>query len=93
VSRAAFQRSRDGPGIGLQNVNEQAECIINESRANCAGWNNLARDQVMLFKIISPDDDVLVGVTTEELAKFHTGPDLDRLEPCASPLPVAAPDK
>ena len=38
-----------------------------------------AQDQVKLFKIITQKDDVVVGVTTEELARFGTGPDLDRL--------------
>jgi hypothetical protein len=38
-----------------------------------------AQDQVKLFKIITPKDDVVVGVTAEELAKFGSGPDLDRL--------------
>jgi hypothetical protein len=37
-----------------------------------------ADDQVKLFKIISTKDDVVVGVTSEELLKPGSGPDLDR---------------
>jgi hypothetical protein len=39
----------------------------------------MAEDQVRLFKIVSPKDDVVVGVTAAELSKLGTGPELDNL--------------
>ena len=39
----------------------------------------MAQDQVKLFKFVSPKDDVVVGITTEELKKYGTGPELDVL--------------
>jgi hypothetical protein len=38
-----------------------------------------AEDQVKLFKIVSPKDDVVIGMTSGELAKLGTGPELDAL--------------
>ena len=33
----------------------------------------MAQDQVKLFKFVSPKDEVVVGITAEELKKFGTG--------------------
>ena len=39
----------------------------------------MAQDQVKLFKVISPKDDVTIGLTTTELKGFGTAADLDNL--------------
>jgi len=38
-----------------------------------------AEDQVRLFKIVSPKDEIVIGLTTEELRSFGPLPDLDNL--------------
>jgi hypothetical protein len=39
----------------------------------------MAQDQVKLFKIVSPKDDVVIGLTTTELRGLGTASDLDNL--------------
>ncbi len=39
----------------------------------------MAQDQVKLFKIVSPKDEVTIGLTTTELHSFGTASDLDNL--------------
>jgi hypothetical protein len=39
----------------------------------------MAQDQVKLFKIISPKDEVVIGLTSTELHGLGAGPDLDNL--------------
>lgn len=39
----------------------------------------LAQDQVRLFKVVSPKDEVVIGLTAEELRGFGALPDLDNL--------------
>ena len=39
----------------------------------------MAQEQVKLFKIISPKDDVVIGLTTAELLGLGKGPELDDL--------------
>ena len=39
----------------------------------------MAQDQVKLFKFISARDEVVVGITTDELKTFGAGPELDNL--------------
>lgn len=39
----------------------------------------MAQEQVRLFKIISPKDEVVIGLTTEELRLFGASSDLDGL--------------
>lgn len=39
----------------------------------------MAEDQVKLFKIVSPKDDVVIGLTATELAGLGSGPELDNL--------------
>jgi hypothetical protein len=36
-----------------------------------------AHDTVKLFKIVSPKDEVVVGLTADELHQFGAGPELD----------------
>ncbi len=39
----------------------------------------MAQDQVKLFKIVTPKDEVTIGLTTTELKSFGSAPDLDNL--------------
>lgn len=39
----------------------------------------LAADPVKLFKVISSKDEVIIGLTTDELRSFGNGPDIDTL--------------
>jgi hypothetical protein len=39
----------------------------------------VADDQVKLFKVVSQKDEVVIGLTAEELHGLGTGPDLDNL--------------
>ena len=43
------------------------------------GAASMAQDQVKLFKIVSPKDEVVIGLTSEELRAFGSAPDLDNL--------------
>ena len=43
------------------------------------GVGAMAQDQVKLFKVVSPKDDVTIGLTTTELKSFGSASDLDNL--------------
>lgn len=39
----------------------------------------LSQDQIRLFKVVSPKDEVIIGLTADELRGFGPLPDLDNL--------------
>lgn len=45
----------------------------------CQITTALAQSQMKLFKIVSPKDEVVIGLSSDELRSFGSAPDLDNL--------------